>query len=729
VETVTVAVSASSVRTATAATRLLAQADLLAEIRAEARDAVLPVAARLTVLRLLCQQNRRLDQAQIEDLASLAVDAALVTRVLDSGVADRIQRSAQARAAATLAREPGLPPAQRQRAIEAAGALARMSRLARELQTPEYEEQVRRQVARLREQVSQCRPVSLPGHLAVRTAAQVRAAAAALANRRQVLRPEQLVRRRSRQRRMAELAERLVASATLPGQPTAPLSRPGNPALLAWLRAMMLDQRLYDPAAEHAAARSWLGTDLFGHWQPEPPPDFLAGVTYPLPAELVGPFLRRLSLTEPTPTAADLSVASLTRDKAVVSAAERAEPRRAWAGPLTGPVPLSAVTEIPRVVHGIWLGRPLPEGSAFWRSYAGLADHYRGQLDVVVWTDLRRGHLDAPAAQRMVDWARAHGIALVNVAEVFHAGAPMPLAFPVAMEMGRCVPGGFAAASDHLRVEIAYRFGGLYADGDLVFAPEGIPELLDRVAASPWGFTLNALRERYVWNDLIAAPAGHPAMALWREIARLNYLRSVVALCGGRITSPPPRERHNSAWTWVLTPARSGRMHHHLLRRLRLPVAELVPVRPVIRAGSELSWVPPASGEPAVPHPEGADVLPALQRGVAYLRWQLLARLGDLHLTGFDPVIRGLPEPDVAWGALLTALPELIRDLRPVTSVTATRRYDNAVLHEVALPPEARRLLRRSDGPWIGAGQDEGRGHVWLLDEMVVPARLARAHT
>jgi len=313
----------------------------------------------------------------------------------------------------------------------------------------------------------------------------------------------------------------------------------------------------------------------------------------------------------------------------------------------------------------------------------------------------------------------------VSVAEVFHAKSPMQLASPYAMEIGRCVPAGFAAASDHLRVEIVYRFGGLYADGDMVFAPDGIPELLDRVAASPWGLTLNTLGDKAVWNDLIAAPASHPALALWREVARLNYLRSIVALCGGTVTSPAARRRHNSAWTWAVTPARTGRMHHRVLRRLRLPITDLVSVRPTIRGGSELSWVPPASGEPPVPHPEGADVLPALQRGIAYLRWQLLTRLGDLHLTGFDPVIRGLPEPDVAWAALLAALPTLGRDVRPVTSVTATRRYDNGVMHEVALPTEAGRLLRRSGRPWLGTGHDGGRGRLWLLDEFVIPARLA----
>ncbi|RFS45571.1 hypothetical protein [Micromonospora craniellae] len=230
--------------------------------------------------------------------------------------------------------------------------------------------------------------------------------------------------------------------------------------------------------------------------------------------------------------------------------------------------------------------------------------------------------------------------------------------------------------------------------------------------------------ERVVWNDLIVAPAHHPALALWREIARLNYLRPVLALFSGAVTQAPPSGRRSSAWTWAVTPARSGRMHHHLIHRLGLSVTDLVPVRPTITGGRELSWVSPPSGEPPVPHSPGADVLPVLQQGVAYLRWQLLSRLGDLHLTGFDAVIRGLPEPDVAWAALLAALPALSRDVRPVSSVTASRRYDDGVVHQVALPPEARTRLRASGRDWLGTGRDHGRRHMWLLDEFVVPARL-----
>ena len=225
--------TASSPGTATATARLLAQAELLREIRDRARAATLPVTARLTLLCIASRQSNELDPAQIGELARFFADASVVTQILDSGAADDAQRSAQARAAATLDREPDLAPAQRHGAINAAGALARMSRLAVALDTPAYEEQVRIHAARLRDYAARRAPLPVPDHTAVRAAAQARAAAAALADRQSQLRPAHLVRQRSRRIHIADLTERLVASARSPGHSGAPLRPPGDDELLA----------------------------------------------------------------------------------------------------------------------------------------------------------------------------------------------------------------------------------------------------------------------------------------------------------------------------------------------------------------------------------------------------------------------------------------------------------------------------------------------------------------
>ncbi|MFY1632198.1 hypothetical protein ACN27F_02750 [Solwaraspora sp. WMMB335] len=711
----------------TAVACLLRQADLLAEVRDQA-------AAEMSAFDAgLAERSRRRAPWPAQELAEILVDADTVARVLGSGAADQAQRAASTRAQAILAGHPDLPAGRVRAAVAAAGALVRMSCLAAALGTPTHRERIRRLAGELRSApagsgppVDLAHPSPLRAH--VRTAVLARAAAAARTARLAGSCAPPRYARPAHRERIDELTARLVATACVPGASGAPLEAPRDPRLLGWLRSVVGGDRLYEYGVEEAAARRWLGGDIYGHRHPRPAPDFLAGLDVrALPPRLVAPFLRRMSLTRPRPTAAELTPAALADEAAPVSAAERDPAAPAWADTGAVPVPpLPALIEIPRVVHGIWLGRPMPQSSVFWQRYGDLARGYAGELDVVLWTDLSRDRLDTPAAARLLGWARAHGIHVVDAAEIFHATAPMLLHSQYALEMCRQLPAGFAGASDHLRVEIAYRFGGLYADGDMVFAPTGIPELLDRVAASPCGFALNAVGRLAVSNDLIAAPAGHPALALWREIGRLNYYRPVGDLYGGtaRVLADP--RRSGAAWTWTVTPARSGRIQHHLLRRLGITGADLTRVQPTITFTNELSWVPPATGEPPVPHPDGADVLPVLQRTIAYLRWQLLARGGDLHLSAVSPIIAGLPEPDLAWSALIAALRPLGRDLPEIRSATVARRYDNHVVRQVTLPPAARALLRPASGDdWLGAGHDGGRRQVWFLGEQVMPARLA----
>jgi hypothetical protein len=130
----------------------------------------------------------------------------------------------------------------------------------------------------------------------------------------------------------------------------------------------------------------------------------------------------------------------------------------------------------------------VPASSVFWRNYAAGADRYAGRVDFVVWTDIPRHRFARAAAsppappgqadpladvRALLGWARQHGILLVNVFEVFHAEAPMTLHAAYTLEMAKQLPRGYASASDHLRVEIVHRLGGLYADGDMIFVPPG----------------------------------------------------------------------------------------------------------------------------------------------------------------------------------------------------------------------------------------------------------------
>ncbi|RFS45572.1 hypothetical protein [Micromonospora craniellae] len=318
---------APEVVSSTRVAQLLAQADLLPRIRAHARAAARPDIARLALLGsagATSQATGGRDPDRAEEMARLLVDASIVTRILDSGTADREQHIARAEASAVVEREPGLSPARRDAVIEAADALARMRCLAAALETPSRTAQVRHRAARLRDALAAW-PVPVPGPTlaAARTATLARAAASALAERRSVLDTARVAEGRSRRIRIDDLGERLVAGAHPPGASGAPTGPPADEGLLAWLRNMVCDQRLYDPAAEEAAT-AWLGTDILGHRRPSARPDFLAELDpRTLPAELVAPFPRRLSLTRPAPVAADLTPAAFAADAGTVSRAER----------------------------------------------------------------------------------------------------------------------------------------------------------------------------------------------------------------------------------------------------------------------------------------------------------------------------------------------------------------------------------------------------------------------
>ncbi|MFF3855685.1 hypothetical protein [Micromonospora sp. NPDC002575] len=610
-----------------------------------------------------------------------------------------------------------------------------------------------------------------------------------------------------------ELARRLRALACLPGPSATPTAWPCDTGLLDWLRRMTYPA-LYTWAAEENLARRWIGGDVFGSRLLPRAPEFLAGVDVRrLAPHLVAPLLRRVSMTRPAPSAADLTPAALAADAGPVSTFRRDGAARLWGQPEHAP-PLPDATTIPHVVHGIWLGRPLPESNGFWANYGAAADSYAGQVDFVLWTDVPRARFDAARAtppapagrpdplapvRALLAWADTHGIHLVSVAELFHAHAPMTLHTPYALELNRRLPQGFAAASDHLRVEVVHRFGGLYADGDLRFLPDAapspaeradrpegpgddgapgggyrlfrgrwdgppeadgparLPDLFDRVAASTHGFTLHALTDEIVLNDVILAPAGHPALALWLEGARYNYLRDPRDLYAADAPEPadpdPPASDPRAgsdppvagasgwrgepaSWTWAATAMRTGRVHHWLLARLGIGAADLVKPAPAVRGHSELSWLPPVDGQPPVACPD-ADPLPTLVACVDLLRWQHLSRSGDLCLTAVAPLVRGLPEPDTAWTALLLAFGHLCTDLGPVTSVTDRRRNQDQTLDVVVLPPEAEALLDRTASPatWFGSGAHCGdaggagpevtavREH-WFLGERTVPARL-----
>ncbi|HMH91666.1 MAG TPA: hypothetical protein VK586_11360, partial [Streptosporangiaceae bacterium] len=269
-------------------------------------------------------------------------------------------------------------------------------------------------------------------------------------------------------------AGRLAPAGWLP--PADPPALPDK--VTGWLRGLITAPVLA-PGYEAELHRR-MGPDLFGLLRLPPPPAWLAAADpAALRPEHLAPFLRRVSMTGPPPAAAELTPAALATDPGPVSRYHRTLGERRWDQPPGTPA-LPARTAIPHVVHGIWVGGPIPAAAAIRVNFAAAARRYAGHADFAVWTDVPRADLDAAratpppargpdphaAARSMLAWATDNGIHLISIHEIFHARAPMTLHHQYTAEMAKQLPRGYAGASDHLRLDIIYRLGGAYVDGD-----------------------------------------------------------------------------------------------------------------------------------------------------------------------------------------------------------------------------------------------------------------------
>ena len=780
-----------------------------------------------------------------EELARLLADAETINLLKSSGGLERAQFSAARRVRAAFAAVPG-PFADEMvlGAAQAAAAVAGLRGMARALVAPEHAEAVARHEAAIRAAREAGQAASPRNALARReiasavlAAAMARTGATRLEGRLYRLRgtleliagqvrdgrvhagPRTLpeakdLRERVEARLNAAAGERrdragrLIAQLLLHlalGGPPAVLRTPPDQECLDWLHKVMNDG-LYS-TGDDLHTLHWLGGDPYGMRTPPPPPPFLAEVDFAaLPPEHVAPLLRRLSLTREAPDAADLTPAALERDRGALSVVERTEEQRRWGRAEDSGAPLlDPVTRIPRVLYSIWLGETPSLDSEFLNNVGYAARRYEGEIDYVLWTDIPRaafsdraeGALKARGerARELLEWARAKGVLLVNINEVFHRDAPMVCQAAYVVEMSKQRPHGFASASDIVRLEVIERFGGFYADGDLRLSeryeklPEGeqyetLVELIDRIAGSEIGFTMDPIAkwDDAVNNDLIIAPAHHPAVRLWIEDTRVNYLVPQSSVVGGlkhmsrRLSG---MELHAMRY---LAPYRTGRIHHKVLAQLELSGKLLPQTQPPIYYWSTCTWIPlnyspkpPESEEPeeleeaeegafesaeiedsedaedfedeAPAAPVGAremgeaEVVTVLKKCLTMLDWQLRAREGNLYLSGIDAVIRQLPDPDAAWTAMLIALSFMppsghARAERyqsvggTVTSVTYRRRGDDGKTYEsVNLPPEATALLQPHFSPtgWLGSALTSAGKPVWMLDECVQPALLRDA--
>ena len=186
--------------------------------------------------------------------------------------------------------------------------------------------------------------------------------------------------------------------------------------------------------------------------------------------------------------------------------------------------------EMPRIVHTIWLGGPVTDGRS-------VTDDLRGNLEVlsakaqeqglrvVLWTDVTRGQFAYSTGDvaDMSRWAQRHGITLLNPDEVFHVDEPMVLAAEFQLETAKGTAGAYGAASDILRVEVLYRFGGIYTDGDNeVHRLDGLRGLLRAPGFAVHGEFTDG-DAHFIANSALLAARGHPFMKLFLETLAANY--------------------------------------------------------------------------------------------------------------------------------------------------------------------------------------------------------------
>ncbi|GAB7042492.1 hypothetical protein JCM9533A_63420 [Catenuloplanes niger JCM 9533] len=375
---------------------------------------------------------------------------------------------------------------------------------------------------------------------------------------------------------------------------------------------------------------------------------------------------------------------------------------------------------IPRIVHSIWMGGPLAADGAqgSFRDY--LAEmRARSGFEVVLWTDLTRAQIvDARAAatgtpeqaaiREFAEWADTNGVRLVNVDEVFSAEAPMNLHSLAAAERSRGIPTAFAAGSDLLRVEILYRFGGVYTDSDNRLTGDLGAEL-SRIVSSPIPVAVGSEPTRSTnaiarpVNNVIVAPAGHAALPAYLSALSGNYTRNayenrVFALSGAVPDEVPdvvPEYTRENVMIEVVT--RSGpsqSVFGPLAEALGLPDRFNLPrvSTGVFSVDFGNTWLPGAA-RPAR-HFDQAATEQLVLSVAAGLLYRLHADSGTLNLAEVRGLVESHQDPALIWESVLTFLaeqPEVRAQVRAVTWEMVGQGAPE--LPPLMLPPSALRLL------------------------------------
>ncbi|MFK4107001.1 TcdA/TcdB catalytic glycosyltransferase domain-containing protein, partial [Streptomyces sp. NPDC019531] len=353
---------------------------------------------------------------------------------------------------------------------------------------------------------------------------------------------------------------------------------------------------------------------------------------------------------------------------------------------------------------------------------------HKSRMQLVLWTDVPRADFNRAAAPSdtwdsprladvndMLKWAAKNNVFVVNVDEVFNAESPMLLHEFYKAESAKQAGPGYAAASDILRLEILYRFGGVYMDGDNLYRD---PSSLAQVVSSREGYAIDATRDG-VGNSVLAMPMNHPFAAVYLDEIKNRYSKNQYDLLFSWRSKKENffkglygTVRRNSVMQ------RTGPdMLDDLAERIGIDISDF-PCLPGVIVRSDHTWLDkPARASQGGSVPRRQRTLPTAQLLIQSLVRDLYNRVGDLHLTAADQAVHGHPQRDLLWEAALAFIAEQPGLASKVKSVTLYRNDFFGEQH-VQLPHAADALLDFT----TPAG--EGNNTTQWLGEHLTPVRL-----
>ncbi|RKE10678.1 papain fold toxin 1 (glutamine deamidase) of polymorphic toxin system [Catellatospora citrea] len=278
--------------------------------------------------------------------------------------------------------------------------------------------------------------------------------------------------------------------------------------------------------------------------------------------------------------------------------------------------------DIPAIVHAAWLDRDLlalnrtEHGEFLKRSLAEAAAD-KDRL-VVLWTDVSRAEIAAggdPDVAALAAWARAAGVRLVNINEVFHDAAPMNLHAEYHLASDAA---SVRIAEQVVEMEALYRFGGVRMGAHGGSVPDEDFHQSEAIAVKDGD------------DPGILAARGHPMVG--------HYLGLLYAYIRRAWDPDPAPGRYDHLYD-VEEGRWSRTIVWYLSRSKMTPGGGLIPALP------DSSMLPP------VPTPTLS-----IAGVAASLVYDLYARDGDLHLSAVAPTIERLPDVDGAWTEVINAI-------------------------------------------------------------------------